>query len=63
MWHREKVEHVRSSSTRKKGRVVDSNREISLGFIGKGAFQQGPEAGKDLTLQRSEKRTFQAERY
>lgn len=56
-----KVEQARRSRTRKKGRVVDSNKGISLGFIGKVTFQQRPEGGKDLALQISGRKPFQAE--
>lgn len=63
MCDREKIEQVRRSSDRIKGIGRYSNREISLGFIGKVTFQQTPKGGKDLALQISGGRAFQAERY
>lgn len=49
------------SNARKKGWVVDSNKEISQGYISKVTFEHRPEKGKDLARQISGRIVFQSD--
>lgn len=40
----------KESSTKKQGRVMCSNRQISQGFIAKVTFQERPDGSKDPAL-------------